>query len=311
MIMQRAFLRLLLPAALVLATASCSSAPPKTDTVTTVKNQASDAEVSGQHYYSQGRYDLALQFFTQALDANASVDNVDGVIRSRIAIGQVYLATGRLPAAEDMLSRAREQARQRGSPLFINSSISLGELYLTKEDPQKALAVFQEALGTQQAKLTPEQTGVLYHNIGSAWKSAGDMAKALSWLSQSLQSNLSHKLLEEAAADYYMIASVHSKQGDFDGAVSNAEQALALDKKVESSPGIAKDLYALGLIESKQGDTAKAYDYFQRGYNVFTTLGEKSGMRKSLTELIAIAESLGRTDEAQGYRQALERTGAQ
>jgi hypothetical protein len=34
-------------------------------------------------------------------------------------------------------------------------------------------------------------------------------------------------------------------------------------------------------------------------------------MRKSLTELIAIAESLGRTDEAQGYRQALERTGTQ
>ncbi len=311
MITRSAICRLLLPAAFLIAAASCSSAPPKSDTVSNVKNQADDAEVSGQQYYSQGRYDLALQFFTQALNANASVDNVDGVIKSRIAIGQVYLATGQLPAAEEMLSRAREQARQRGPSLFIDSSISLGELYLRKGDPRKALASFQEALDTPQAKLTPEQTGVLYHDIGSAWKSMGNMAKALEWLSRSLQGNLQHKLLEEAAADYYMIASVHSKQGDFEGALSNAEEALALDKKVESSPGIAKDLYALGLITSKKGDAAAAYDYFQRAYNAFTTLGEKSGMRKSLTELISIAESLGRSDEAQSYRQAMERTGTQ
>ncbi len=298
-------------AVLVTAALSCSSAPPKSDTVTDVKNQAIDATVSGQQYYSQGRYDLALQFFTQALNDNASVDNVDGVIKARISIGQVYLATGQVDAAEDMLIRAREQARARSLSLFIDSSISLGELYLEKEDPQKALPVFQEVVDTPQAQPTPAQTGVLYHDIGSAWKGMGDMAKALDWLSRSLQSNLSHKLLEEAAADYYMIASVHSKQGDFPDALSNAQKALELDKKVESSPGIAKDLFALGLISSRKGDAAAAYDYFQRSYGVFATLGQKTGMKKSLTELISIAEGLGRTEEAQGYRQALQRAGAQ
>ena len=108
-----------------------------------------------------------------------------------------------------------------------------------------------------------------------------------------------------------MIASVHSKQGDFPDALSNAQKALELDKKVESSPGIAKDLFALGLISSRKGDAAAAYDYFQRSYGVFATLGQKTGMKKSLTELISIAEGLGRTEEAQGYRQALQRAGAQ
>jgi len=308
---QRALVPRFLPAMLVLAIATCSSAPPKSDTETQVKDQATDAAASGQKYYSQGRYDLALQFFLQALEANASVDNVDGVIKSRISIGQVYLVTGREQAAEDMLTSAKEQARDRSPSLFIDSSIGLAELSLRKNDPQKALAMLQEALSAPHGKLTPEQNGVLYHDIGSAWKSAGDMGKALDWLSRSLQNNLTNKLWEAAAADYYMIASVHSKQGDFAGASSNAEQALALDKKVESAPGIAKDLYALGIISSKKGNTVEAYDYYQRAYNAFATLGDKGEIRKCLTNLVSAAESLGRTEDAQTYRQALERTGTQ
>ncbi len=298
-------------AGILINASSCSTAPPKSDTVTLVKQQAASAAESGEQYFHQGRYDLALQFFSQALDANASVDNVDGVIRSRISIAQVYLAQEQNDAAEDMLSRAREQARGRSLPLFVDSSISLGELYLRKGEPSKALAIFNETLDAAGTRMTPRQKGVLFHDIGAAWKASGDMRQALDWLSRSLKSDLANKLLEEAAADYYMIASVHSKQGDFPGARQNALLALALDKQVENPIGIAEDLYGLGLIESKSGDTAAAYDYFQRAYGVYTTLGAKGGIQKSLTALISIAESLGRTDEAKGYRQALERTGSQ
>jgi tetratricopeptide (TPR) repeat protein len=301
--------RLLLTAVLAVFAAACSSAPAKSDTTTNVKNQAADAEVSGQRYFSQGRYELALQFFTQALDANGSVDNVEGVIRSRTAIGQVYLATGRLEAAQDMLTTAREQARMRSAPLFIDASISLGELYLREDDPQKSLGIFQETVSATQVKLTPMQTGVLYHDIGAAWKASGDLAKALDWLSKALQNNLANKLLEPAAADYYMIASVHSKEGDFAAASSSAEQALALDKNIENSLGIAKDLYAMALIAAKKGDTPTAYGYYQRAYSVFTSMGDTEGMKKSLTQLVSIAQSLGRDEEAQGYQKALAKAG--
>jgi len=301
--------RLLFIAVLAGFAAACSSAPAKSDTTTNVKNQAADAEASGQQYFSQGRYELALQFFTQALDANGSVDNVEGVIRSRTAIGQVYLATGRLQAAQDILTAAREQARMRSATLFIDASISLGELYLREDDPQKSLNIFQETVFAPQVKLTPMQTGVLYHDIGAAWKASGDLAKALDWLSKALQTHLANKLMEPAAADYYMIASVHSKEGDFAAASASAEQGLALDKKIENSSGIAKDLYAIALIAAKKGDTPTAYDYYQRAYSVFTSMGDTEGMKKSLTQLVSIAQSLGRDEEAQGYQKALAKAG--
>ena len=319
-------------AACILAAVSCSSAPPRSDTVTDVKQQAADAAVSGETYFRQGRYDLALQFFSQALSGYTSVDNADGVVCCTISIGQVYLATDRVDEAADMFTRARERARGLSPALFVDSSVSLGELYLRKGDPKGALEIFQEALATPGVAaspagaaggagaasrtspgggLTPEQTGVLNHNIGAAYKASGDLARALEALNRSLRIDLDNKLIYEAAADYYMIASVYSKMEDFPAAVRNAQAALDLDKKIENSPGIAQDLHALGLIARKRGDAASAYDYFQRSYLVFSTLGMKSETKKLLSELAETADGLGMSADAERYRQMLAQTGAQ
>src|SRR5208337_4687783 len=90
---------------------SCSSAPKQSDTVLTVKIQADQGSASGQAYFRQGRYDLALQFFTQALSEYTSVDNGEGVVRSYNAIGKCDAALGSLDRAEDLFLRARERAR--------------------------------------------------------------------------------------------------------------------------------------------------------------------------------------------------------
>jgi tetratricopeptide (TPR) repeat protein len=290
---------------------SCSTAPTKTETVSTVKTQAAQASSFGDAYFKQGRYDLALQFFTQALDYNTSVDNGEGVIQSYDAIAKVYMATGDLGTAEDIFTRARELARSSKKSLFFVSSNSLGELYLARGEPQKSLAIFEEALAMPEEARTAAQLGILYHNLGTTHKNLGDPAKALEYYGKSLKINLANKLIEEAASDYYMIASVNSKQGDYEQAARNADLALAYDKQIENSQGIAKDLYALGLIATRRKDTASAYDYFQRAYLVFTTLGQKSEMKKSLTSLIASAESLGKAAEVQSYRKALTELDAQ
>jgi tetratricopeptide (TPR) repeat protein len=310
----------------LLAVVSCSSAPPRSDTVTDVKQQAAAAAVSGEAYFRQGRYELALQFFSEALSGYTSVDNMEGVIRCTISVGQIYLATDRIDEAAGMFTRARERARGLSTALFIDSSVSLGELYLRKGDHAQALEIFQEALVTPgsaagaagtSAKaspgggLTPEQTGVLYHNIGAAYKAGGDLAKALEALNTSLRIDLDHKLTWEAAADYYMIASVYSKMEDYPAATRNAQAALDLDKKIENSPGIGQDLHAMGLIAGKQGDKAASYDYFQRSYLVFSTLGMKNDMKKLLSELAETAEGLGMSAEAERYRQMLAQTSAQ
>jgi tetratricopeptide (TPR) repeat protein len=311
---------LLLAAACLLAV-SCSSAPKKTETVTESKNRAAEATDIGNAYFRQGRYDLALRFFTQALDYNTSVDNEEGIVQSSNSIGKVYMAVGSLDAAEEIFTRALTRSADGNVEPFFVSSNNLGELYLQKGEPAKALATFEQVLappsgvpagassgaqsGARSGGLSDVQRAVLYHNMGTAHKNLGDLVEAREDLEKSLAINLAHKLAEETAADYYMLASVDSKQGDLESAMKNAQLALAMDKKIENSVGIAMDLYALGIISSKRKDTAAAYDFFQRSYLVSTTLSMRSDMRKALLELISAADALDRKAEAENYRQAL------
>jgi tetratricopeptide (TPR) repeat protein len=285
--------------------ASCSTAPAKSDTVITMKTQASQDIATGEGYFRQGRFELALQFFTQALSEYTSVDDAPGIIRASNAIGNTYVAVGSLDTAERIFLGAREQARSSDASLLFTTTLNLGELYLARGDAQKALQVFQEAVALPEGSRTPAQDALLAHDLGTAWKNLGDSEKALQFFAESLKINLAGSLLQEAASDYYMIASVHSRDGRYEEALKSAQAALALDKQIESSTAIAKDLYALGLIAVKQGDQAAAYDYFQRSYLVYTTLGFLAERRKALTGLVAAADALGRSSDADAWRTLL------
>jgi tetratricopeptide (TPR) repeat protein len=297
--------------ALLLAVSACSTAPAASDTVSTMKTKAAQDSSYAEAYLRQGRYELALQFYTQSLNEYTSVDDRDGVIQGYIDVGTTCLAMGSLDRAEEMLMRARSLSRNADASLLTVSSINLGELYLAKGSSQQALDVLQEALGLPASSRTPAQTAVLHHDLGTAQRDLGDAAKALESYGLSLDANLKARRVEMAAADYYMIASVHSREGRFDDAEKNATLALEMDKKIENSPGIAKDLYALGLISVKRKNLAAAYDYFQRSYYVDVTLGFTSEMKKALTVLISTADTLGMTADATIYRKALADLGAQ
>jgi tetratricopeptide (TPR) repeat protein len=285
--------------------AACSSAPKKSEAATDVKNRAAEAALAGNTYYRQGRYELALQFFTQALNENLSVDNEAGVVQSYNSIGRVYLAVGMNSDAEAAFVKANAVAvRLGGEPLFVTSN-NLGELALRRGDARGALVVFERMLEGSLKDVPRDQLALLYHNLGSAYKATGDYAQALERLRTALQINLGEKLYEEAAADYYMIASVLSKQGDYASAAKNAELALENDKRMENALGVVKDLAALGLIAARAGEHATAYGYFERSYLAATALGSTADIRSSLEGLIASGEALGKTSEVAGYRRSL------
>jgi tetratricopeptide (TPR) repeat protein len=298
--------------ATLLAAGSCSSTPRRPDTVVVTRNRAAEATASGNSYFRQGRYDLALRFFTQALELNTSVDNLEGIVQSANSIGKVSMALGDLDGAEQLFTRAREQAGS-SRELAALCEGNLGELAMRRGDYDKALAIFDGILAGAAGKtggLPDELYALILHNRGTAHKNLGDGARAREDLSRSLALNLAAKRVEEAAADYYALASLDTREGLFESAKQNALQALNLDKQVENSLGIAKDLYALGVVSSRLGDTASAYDYFRRSYQVSTTLSLRADMQRALGELAASAEALGRAEEAAQYRKTLAELGA-
>jgi tetratricopeptide (TPR) repeat protein len=306
--MRRAAALTALAAALLLA--SCSTAPERPEQASDVKNRAAAAAKSGNEYYREGRYDLALQFHAQALKENQSVDNEPGVVGSYNSIGRIYLAVGMIDEAETQFLLAWESAERLGGESLFVTSINLGELQLRRADAAGALETFERVAGGPLAGMPPDQVGLLYHNLGSAYKATGDLERALEWLQKALAVNVGAKLYEEAASDCYMIASVYSKQGDYAAAARNAELALEYDKRVENPLGVVKDLLALGRIAEKVEDHASAWDYFRRAHLAATAQGSRADTRAALEGLISSGEALGKTAEVAGHRKALAALGS-
>ncbi len=285
--------------------ASCSTAPKESDRAVDVKNAAADSGRSGDAYYRQGRYDLAMSSYRVSLQDNLSVDSLEGIVQSYNSIARVQMATDRLTEARSTLEEALVIASKLGGePLFVTNN-NVGELKLRSGDAAGALETFQRLEAGATKEIAPERMALVYHNLGSAWKAAGNLDEAMSWLQKSLEINLARKLYEEAAGDFYMISSVHSRQGDLVAARENAEQALENDKRVENSLGIVKDLYVLGLIATKAGEMTSAADWYHRSWLSAAAISSLADARRALEGLVATADALDWAEEAAQYRAEL------
>jgi len=290
---------------LALGLAGCSSAPAPSDSVSTVRNQAVENTAFGNGYFKQGRYELALRYYSQALSYNVSIDNREGVVLSYNDVGNVYMAVEQFDMAETTFRKALDLAEGIAPRYAFTTCLNLGKLYLRKADPVKAMEAFDKARAVPEKDVDRGDLAVLYHNIGIGWRDQGEFGKASESLAKALEINVALKAYEQQADNWYMMASVASKQGDTQGAMDKAETALQIDKKRENSLGIAKDLAALGTISLKRKDAGAAYGFFQRSYLIYTTLGNKSEMRRLLEQLVPLAEELKKQPETDEYRTRL------
>jgi tetratricopeptide (TPR) repeat protein len=289
----------------VLLMGGCSSAPPPSDDVSTMRNQAVGNTASGNSYFQQGRYDLALRFYSQALESNVSIDNLEGTVLSYNDIGNVYMAVAQLDLAETTFRKALGLADGLDPRLTFTSSLNLGKLYLRKADPASAMAAFDLAMAVAEKGVERRDLAVLYHHFAIAWRDLGELEKAEERLAQALEINVAVKAFEQQADNWDMMASIAARKGDYQTAMGRAETALQIDKKRENSLGIAKDLAALGTISLKRKDAAAAFGFFQRSYLVYAALGVPLEIRRVLAELIPLADVLKKGPEGDEYRARL------
>ena len=139
----------LLPLALasVLTAVSCSSAPKAPEAVFDAHNKAVDLAKLGDGFMNRALYGQALQYYTDALAASSSVDDLEGISADHVSMGRAYIAVGETAAAEAEYRAAGEYARMSGSGAAMSAAkAGLGEIAFAKGDRERALSLFEEAV---------------------------------------------------------------------------------------------------------------------------------------------------------------------
>lgn len=310
MSISKALLISALVAAMAMVGIGCSSAPKQPDRELAVQNRAGQYAQHGNAYFARAEYQMALQFFDLALQANISVDNLPGIAKSYNSIGRVFMVTGNLTEAESNYRLALDFALVASdTEQELQAYVNLAEAALRADDPDQAFEYLQRAEQLVADPPTPVHA-VLYHNLGTLHARRGDLPSAEELVRRAAQLNEQFRAWPELGSNYFMLASILSRRADYSAALTAAQQALEWDKRAENSPGIAQDLRAIGIILERMERLEEAYAHHLRALRIFISLNKASETVDVLSRLTNLAHTLGRDDEAMSFEAQRERIDA-
>jgi tetratricopeptide (TPR) repeat protein len=287
---------------------SCSTAP-KDQPVFDTRNKAAEYSKLADGLMARSVWDQAVNYYRQSLEANSSVDNIEGVARSHVSLGRAWLAGGDMEEAERQFRLGLDYARMAGSKSAeALATAGLGEVAYARGDKEGALASFAAAI-----LLAADDNAVLavaLHDSATAKASLGRGEEARADLEKAASINAKAGRWGEVGANRYVLASIFSKAGDFDDALAQARLALAADKRVENGPGIAQDLAAMATILAKMGRKDEAWDWWRRAFDTALVADMPGSVRKALESLVSLGRELGKDSDAERYATLLARLDA-
>jgi len=295
---------LLLALACAALLASCSSAPKRPPEVFEKRNQAADFVKLADSLVRQGQYDSALKYYRQALDANSSVDALDGVSAAHSSLGRLWAAWGDLETAGREFGLAADYARLSGSGKAASlAATGRGELAFRRGDAATALGFFDEAL--KAAGTDEGLRAIALHDRAGALYALGRAAEARTDLEASSTLNTKLKRWSEIGANRYLLASFLVKEDKLPEALAAAEEALLNDKKAENSPGVANDLLLLADLSTRLGKQEEAWWYWRRAFDAALGANLAPLARRAAAGLVAQAPLSGRDSELAYWKDAL------
>lgn len=224
--------------------------------------EALAAHTRGFMFRLQGRHEEAQQAYDGALTAYEDLNDVQGIART---------------------------------------ILSLGNLHADRNEYEIALQYYERALTYYEREGSAVVIARTHHNMGIAHERLGAYEKALSAYEHALdvfEDTQNHSGIAHACNG---IGNVHSSTGDYVRAVEFYQRALTIFEETHDRVGAASTLGNLGILLERLRDTDAAVDYHERALELFRDIGDTVGVARATNSIGSIHMSRGQAEEALGY----------
>ena len=196
------------------------------------------------------------------------------------------------------LSRAIGDRRVEAATLT-----SIGAVYRSLGEMQKALEKFNEALPICRAVGDRSGEAGTLNNIGAVYRSLGETQKALEKFNEALPIYEAVGDRSGEAGTLNNIGTVYRSLGEMQKALEKYNEALPLRREVGDSSGEAATLNNIGLVYDSLGETQKALEKFNEALPLRRAVSDRNGEADTLLGIARVEQKRGNLTQA---RQTIE-----
>ncbi len=164
--------------------------------------------------------------------------------------------------------------------------LSIGTLYLTQSEPQKALSYFNQGLVIRRELKDPLGEALMLSSLGTTYSNLNEKQKAILFYNQALSIFQAEKKPSLAAQMLSNIGGIYFDLGQTQTSIAFYNQALEMQRTDQDTATLAHTLQALGRIYAQYGEPQKALALYNEALKIQRT-------RKDLAEQAEILSTIG------------------
>jgi tetratricopeptide (TPR) repeat protein len=223
---------------------------------------------------------------------------------SLTSLGNVYYSLGEYQKAIEFHQQSLAIKREIGDRGGEgNSYNNLGNVYYSLGEYQKAIEFYQQSLAITREIGDRGGEGKSYNNLGNVYQSLGEYQKALEFYQQSLAITREIGDRGGEGKSYNNLGTVYNSLGEYQKAIEFHQQSLAITREIGDRGDEGKSYGNLRNVYHSLGEYQKAIEFYQQSLAITREIGDRGGEGNSYGNLGAVYDSLGEYQKAIEFHQ--------
>jgi len=256
------------------------SSPEDQDRTATIYNNL------GTQYKLQGRYNLALACYSNALEIDRERGDSLSVARNIIGIGVVCDHQARYADALDYFFKAlklyedaAKKGEQEGSIGIAKAHGNIGVNYNYQQRYDLAIEHFTKSLEIKRQFDLQDGMAISYSNLAGSYFGLGSYSKAREYYEKSMEIAVKLGNQRGISINFIKLGEVCTRESEYDEAMKYYLSALEIQEKTGDRKMMSNSLNGMADLLIRQGETEKAIRYLEKGLSIAKELGAKKEIK--------------------------------
>jgi tetratricopeptide (TPR) repeat protein len=250
-----------------------------------------------------GNWDVAENYFKDALSIDQEQDSTSGMTYSWEQLGYIESCRGNWDEAERLYRQCLEVETELGDRSGMASSWGvLGDIERNRGNWDEAERLYRQSLELRTELGDPSGMATSWGALGGIEQNRGNWDQAEILYQQCLKVMTELGDRSGMATSWGVLGDIERNRGNWDEAERLYRQSLELRTELGDRSGMASSWGQLGYIEGNRGNWDEAERLYRQCLEVETDLGDRSGMASSWGVLGDIERMRGNFDAAEQFK---------